>query len=290
MTVPALLLAATSPPVRDAGRPLTAAALAVAVLLAARQLRALECLVHEASHFNWSRKHRTLGDVLATLLAGVPTGARIADYRSSHLVHHGRFGTSADPDRQRYEELGLEDLDRSGVAPLTLGLLRRFGPYQRGWLATLGSAPVAAALPFAWCAAVVVLPAWLLGDTAWAALAGAAWLATHLLALPALRFLAESGEHVYREADTVFAATVSNLGFLQRALIHPHGDGHHTVHHLWPGVPHHQLARLHRLLLERNAEYRTGLRYRTRVLESPRTGWPGTETLPDARHERGQAA
>lgn len=289
-TVPVLLLAATSMPVRNAGWPVLGAAVVVAALAAARQLRALECLVHEASHFNWSRRYRTLGDVLATLLAGVPTGARIADYRASHLVHHGRFGTLSDPDRQRYEELGLEDLNRSGVAAYVLGLLEKFGPYHRGWLSTLGSAPVATVLPLGWCAIVIVLPGWLMEGWVWAGGAGLAWLVTHLVALPTLRFIGESSEHVYREADTVFAATVSNLGLLQRTLIHPHGDGYHTIHHMWPGVPHHQLARLHRTLLAQDAEYRSKLRYRTRVLERPRTGWAKAETLPDTCTETGRTA
>ncbi|MDX2709720.1 fatty acid desaturase [Streptomyces sp. PA03-6a] len=290
LTVPVLILAATSTVVRNAGWLALAAAVVVAALAAARQLRALECLVHEASHFNWSRRYRKLGDVLATLLAGVPTGARIADYRASHLVHHGRFGTLSDPDRQRYEELGLEDLNRSGTAAFVLGLLQKFGPYQGGWLATLGSAPVAAALPLSWCALVIVLPGWLMEGWVWAGVAGLAWLVTHLVALPILRFVGESSEHVYREVDTVFAATVSNLGLLQRTLIHPHGDGYHTIHHLWPGVPHHQLARLHRILLAQNAEYRSNLRYRTRVLERPRTGWAKSEARSDARIETGRAA
>ncbi|MDX3500426.1 fatty acid desaturase family protein [Streptomyces sp. ATCC51928] len=274
LSVVVLLLAATSPAVRDAGWWALALALPVAVLLAARQLRALECLVHEASHFNWSRRHRTAGDILATVLAGAPTGARIADYRTSHLLHHGRFGTAEDPDRTRYEELDLENLDRSGVLPYTLGMIRRFGAYQRGWLESMGSAPLTTALPFLWCALVLVLPARLMGGTGWALAAGLGWLATHLVGLPALRFVGEANEHVYREADTVFGGTVSNIGLRQRLLFHPHGDGFHTVHHLWPGVPHHRIARLHRELLAHDEPYRATIRYRTRVLEQPRTGLP----------------
>ncbi|WP_091089330.1 fatty acid desaturase family protein [Micromonospora nigra] len=273
LTIPVVLLAATSPAVRHAGWLVICTAVLLGVVVAARQLRALECLVHEASHFNWSRRHRTLGDVLAAVLAGVPTGARIADYRQSHLVHHGRFGTAADPDRQRYEQLDLEDLDRSDLGSYAVGLLCRFVPYQRGWLDTLGSAPGTALLPFAWCAVVIVLPGWLLGGPVWAGSAALAWLVAHLVALPVVRFIGESSEHVYREADTVFAATVSNLGLAQRLLIHPHGDGYHTIHHMWPGVPHHQLAKLHRVLLSEDDEYRSKIRYRTRVRQRPRTGW-----------------
>lgn len=272
LAVPTLLLGGTSPTVQAAGWLVFGVIVILAIVVSARQLRALECLIHEASHFNWSRHHRKAGDVLAALLAGVPTGVRIADYRESHLVHHSRFGTLLDPDRKRYEDLNLEDLDRSGIISYTYGLLRRFGSYQRGWLRSLGSTPTATALPFAWCLAIIVLPGWLMEGWFWAGTAGMAWLFTHLVTLPMLRFIGESSEHVYREADTVFEATISNLGLLQRLLIHPHGDGYHTIHHMWPGVPHHQLARLHQILLTHDEEYRSKLRHRIRVLESPRKG------------------
>ncbi|HWG98511.1 MAG TPA: fatty acid desaturase [Pilimelia sp.] len=248
---------------------------ALAVAAIGRQLRALECLVHEASHFNWSRRRRGLNDALAFALAALPTGARIADYRESHLRHHGRFGTADDPDRQRYEELRLEELDRSSLRAFTAGLARRFGAYQRGWLASLGAAPAVTALPLAWAAVMVGVPGWLLGGPAGASGALAVWLLGHALALPVIRFVGESSEHVYRGTETVVDATISNLGLVQRLVFHPHGDGYHTVHHLWPGVPHHRIAALHRALLRRDHGYASGLRYRTRVLAPPVRGAAG---------------
>lgn len=272
-SVPVVLIAASLPAVRDAGSAVFLPALAIAVLVAARQLRALENLIHEASHYNWSRMRRRTGDLLASTLGGFPTGARIEAYRASHLVHHGRFGTSYDPDRQRYEELGLEDLDRSSLIPYLLGMARRFGPYQWGWLRTLGSTPLATTLPLMWCVLEILLPGWAIGGVGTAVAAGISWLITQLIALPALRFVAESSEHIYRGTDTVFEATISNLGLVQRLVIHPHGDGYHTIHHMWPGVTHHRIARLHRLLLDHDEQYRRNLRYRTGVLQRPKTGW-----------------
>ncbi|MEU7906222.1 fatty acid desaturase [Actinoplanes sp. NPDC049118] len=282
LSVPLILLAATSPAARERGWAIAAAVLLVAALIAARQLRALENLVHEASHYNWSRHHRTLNDVLSAVLAATPTGASIGAYREGHLLHHGRFGTRDDPDRQRYEQLALEDLDRSGVLRYTGHILRRFIPYQRGWIEATGSAPLVSLLPFGWALVTVVTPALVLGGARWALSATGAWLLSYLIALPLLRFVAESSEHNYRGTDSVFAATISNLGSLQRLAIHPHGDGYHTIHHLWPGVPHHRLAALHRELLAASPEYRERIRYRTSVLQRPRTGISGPR-LPSPR-------
>ena len=86
-------------------------------------------------------------------------------------------------------------------------------------------------------------------------------------------FVGESGEHAYRGTTTVFEATVSSLGLAQRLMFHPHGDGYHTVHHMWPGVPHFRIGRLHRVLIERDPEFAARLRFRTRVLEDVRTGF-----------------
>lgn len=264
--------AAGSPAARSRGLTVFGAVLVMAAVIAARQLRALECLVHEASHFNWSRRHRRAADLLATVLAAGPTGSGLSGYRESHLIHHGRFGTAQDPDRIRYGRLGLEDLDRRSLHGYVSGLAKRLGPYQLGWLRTLGSGSAAACMPLVWEIALVTLPAYLLGGLVWAGVSSATWLLSYIVVLPALRFVAESGEHIYQGTDTVVAATISNIGLLHRILIHPHGDGYHTVHHLWPGIPHHRLAGVHRLLIANDAQYRDGLRYRTRVLEYPRTG------------------
>ncbi|MDQ1745336.1 MAG: hypothetical protein QOE23_3675 [Pseudonocardiales bacterium] len=247
-------------------------AVAVAVVVVARQLRALECLVHESSHYNWSRGHRRCNDVLAFALAGMPTGARISDYRASHLLHHGRFGTGQDPDRQRYLELGLEELPAGSRWAAAGQLVRLLPRYQIGWMRTLRTSPVYLVLPLLWTVIAVAPTAIILGSRA-AMLATAVWLVGFLLVLPMIRLIGEASEHVYAGTDTVFDATISNLGRWQRLVVHPHNDGYHTVHHLWPGVPHHALRSLHEALIEHDPDgYGRRLRVRTRLLEVPRSG------------------
>jgi fatty acid desaturase len=252
------------------------AAIPVALVAAAgigRQLRALECLVHEGSHYNWSRHRRRLNNAAAQLLAAFPTGARLADYRTSHFLHHGRFATDDDPDMQRYEELDLEGLDRSSLAAFVRDVLIRLPRYQAGWLRTVTSDPAYVLAPVAWAAALIAVPAGILLGVSAGVTAGLVWAAGYGVALPVIRFLGESSEHVYTTATSEFDATISNIGLLQRCLIHPHNDGYHTVHHLWPGVPHHSLRKLHKLLLE-DPNYARSLRLRTRLLQDPARGIP----------------
>lgn len=245
---------------------------AVAVVAIARQLRALECLVHESSHFNWSRSHRRWNDVLAFILAGMPTGALISDYRASHLLHHGRFGTAVDPDRQRYIELGLEDLRVHSRWVIAVDLLKRLPSYQLGWIRSLGTSPAYLLLPLLWTV-VAVTPTAVLFGLRGALVGSLIWLVSFVVILPVVRLIGEASEHVYSGTDTVFDATISNLGAWQRLIVHPHNDGYHTVHHMWPGVPHHALRKLHEALIQHDPDgYARRLRFRTRVLETPRSG------------------
>ncbi|SDT77300.1 Fatty acid desaturase [Streptomyces sp. TLI_053] len=242
----------------------------VPVLLAgviiARQLRALENLVHEASHFNWSRRRRRLNDVAGYLLAAAPTGSRISTYRTGHLLHHGRFGTTSDPDRNRYRELDLESLPRTSVGAFTAGVATRLLRYQLGWLRELRTNALAPVVTVLWSTVVVGGPAALLMGVRSGAIATGVWLFAYLVLLPPLRLVAEADEHVYSDARTVFDATVSNIGWVQRLLFHPHADGYHTVHHMWPGIPHHAVRRVHRLLLAEDTEFARRIRIRNSVL------------------------
>lgn len=255
------------------GFAVTFLAFSVAVAIVARQLRGLENLVHEASHYNWSRKRRRLNDFLGCALAAIPVGAKLSDYRESHLRHHGRFGTAYDPDRIRYIELDIEDIGRSSLLQFSMGTLRRFHTYQLGWLRSVHGSSAASLAPVAWFMVCVFIPSWWWFGPGAGVVATAEWLVALLVALPLLRFVAEGSEHVYTGTDTVFDATVTNLGLLQRLVFHPHNDGYHTVHHLWPGIPHHRLRRVHRHLLQHDPSgYAHQLRHRTRVLQDSRVG------------------
>ncbi len=241
---------------------------AVSVILSGRQFRALECLVHEASHFNWSRGHRALNDLAAKVLAGIPCGAQLSTYRQSHLLHHGRFGTTQDPDRSRYENLQLEDMPRNSAKAYLIAMLPRLYRYQLSWLRE--SAQLAEiGKPILWALTMVVLPAYLFAGLPAALLAAGLWTASFFGSLTIIRFVAESNEHQYRAGSSVFSATISNLGLVQRAIFHPHGDGYHTVHHLWQGVPHHRIARLHQTLMVRDQFYAANVLVRTATLSRP---------------------
>ena len=50
------------------------------------------------------------------------------------------------------------------------------------------------------------------------------WLLGYALVLPVIRMIGEAGEHRYLAGDTVFNATISNLGWAHKWIVHPHGE------------------------------------------------------------------
>jgi hypothetical protein len=72
-----------------------------------------------------------------------------------------------------------------------------------------------------------------------------------------MRFFAEVSEHMALGGESEFSGTRNKLGWIQERFIHPHGDGYHLVHHLYTRIPHYNLARAHRLLMN-DPVYRQG--------------------------------
>jgi fatty acid desaturase len=252
-------------------RPLAWAASLLVVVVMGRCGRALECLVHEASHRNWQR-HGRLNDLLANLLAGFPTFSQVGAYRRSHMVHHARLGASDDPDIIRYEQFDLESMTGLRGTALVKGVVRRLPAYNWSWYTTIGTSPVTMVLSGAWFAVVGGAIALAFSPQV-ALLGGLHCLVGFGVVLPTIRMLGEAGEHRYLKGDTAFAATISNLGFWHKALIHPHGDGHHTLHHLWSSVPHHKIRQMHHALADLDADaYAGSIFWRRKVLENVRRG------------------
>lgn len=247
----------------------------LAVLVIGRFGRAQECMVHESSHRNWQRSGRW-NDVLANVLAGYPTASQVAGYRAQHVIHHAHLGSPEDPDIQRYEEFNLEELTGLGGWKLIKAIGRRLPRYNWGWYKTIGTNPITMLRSGAWYLAVFTVVGLVAGSATFAAAAWLHWLLGYALVLPVIRMIGEAGEHRYLAGDTVFNATISNLGWAHKWIVHPHGDGHHTLHHLWSSVPHHQIRRMHDALADLDGEVYGGRIYwRRRVLENPRVGLSG---------------
>jgi fatty acid desaturase len=237
---------------------LALAVIPIAWLITGRTMRGLECLVHEASHYNLSRKRR-LNDALADYLCAWPVMSQVSHYRQSHIVHHRSFGHATDPDRIRSEKLNLSNIDRTTTSRFLLGILKRLLPYIPGWWWAIGVDRGTVARLVLWHGALVMAPATLVLGLADAAVF---WLLTWgipvFFVLPVVSFIAEAAEHDYDEngeTQVIFKTTWSNIGWIHHWIFHPHNDGFHAVHHLYPSVPFHALPAVHKRLMDSDATF-----------------------------------
>lgn len=253
---------------------------AASFLVVSRALRGLECLTHEASHYNLSRSHR-LNDWVGNLLAAIPTFQLVGQFRENHGPgHHQQFGTSYDPDLRRYDGLDLHSIDRSNAWSFTRDIARRLPRYIGGWFRNTGADARTMLVGLLWHVVFYIAPLWLLVGVGRAVALWVVFLVVPFLTvLPTIRLIGEAAEHVYIGATSVFTATVSNTGFIHRLLIHPHGDGYHLLHHLWPSVPHHRLKDADHALAELDPDGFGAARRRHSLLEKPAA--PGTHSEGD---------
>lgn len=226
----------------------------VAAVLVARQLRAVELIVHDASHTNLFPDHPMLNDALADVLFAAPVAQRTRAYWRKHRVHHSDFGSSRDPCLARMTHL-------NGTPAGVTRLVR----YMRDYWTTVGQDAASLAAFVAWHGVVGGLTGLAAGalfgiaPATWLAAWMLGWIVPFLLTLPMLRMVAEREEHDYA-GRSEFSSTVSNLGLWHRALFHPWHDGHHLLHHLFPRVPQTRHSDMHRSLDRIDPAYRKSLR------------------------------
>jgi fatty acid desaturase len=230
--------------------------------------RGLECLVHGASHSDISENGKT-NDLLADGLIALPVLQTVGSFRPNHL-HHSSFAYEHDPCRIRMTQ--HPDVQR-GKLPTLIETLKGLPREIRGFYRTAGASRLTLILGMLWHLAVLIAPtAFIVGDivaaaTAWALI----HFVTFFITLPAVRAVAEAGEHDYARLDraptSMVERTFDNIGLLN-SLIHPYGDKWHIEHHLFPGVPQYRLREVHRRLMERG--FGSWMWHRVTLLGQPR--------------------
>jgi fatty acid desaturase len=233
-----------------------AVVLAAALVVANRQY-ALLLLVHEASHFLFSRD-RARNDRVANWTCAYPIGITVERYREVHLEHHRHLGTADDPDFDYYRgALTPGGLARKVVAG-ALGLkglatilfyfvpraAERWHPSLRGRPAARASSPVSLAGVAA--AQVALLAAFALAGRP--LLYAVVWLAPLLTLVPLANQLRTLAEHASLDGAPVTRTVLT--GVVGRVLLAPVLFFYHYEHHLHPSVPFYRLPELHRRLRE----------------------------------------
>ncbi|BAW80758.1 fatty acid desaturase [Candidatus Nitrosoglobus terrae] len=229
----------------------------IAALIIASRQKGLENLIHEASHFNLSR-NRKINDTMCYWAGAMwlHPGLTLEDERKSHVEGHHAFfwDVARDPKYQGHKSIGLDQLPQKTIWGVICVLSRALARLYRWKLFSIikgGSLLKTAGSRYETVRRVVVIL--MVVILIYSGLFIPFILYFFLPAitlLPIISFIAQMSEHSGTIGYTEFDKSRNKLGFIQEHFLHPHGDGYHIVHHLYPGIPHHQLRHAHNLLMK----------------------------------------
>jgi fatty acid desaturase len=221
----------------------------VGIIFISRQLRALENIVHFGSHYNITKGNKN--DIIINILAAWPVLQDVRNYRKSHMIHHSRYGASADPCRIRYDRLKHLFSSRSWLDKAK-GVLVYYKNFYQDFgfdLNTLVRFLIAHAL----CFGIITLCLGLSTAQSYYILMAVCFF----FVLPLIRMVAELGEHDYDISEDVLESTYTNVSLLDRLIFHPAGDAYHVLHHVHPTIPWWNQRKAHDYLVKSDHYYST---------------------------------
>jgi fatty acid desaturase len=220
--------------------------------------------VHEASHFHLYSSRR-MNDLWCDVFFAAPVGMSAAAYRFRHMSHHAHLGSEQDADGYPYRQpiKGFRALVWVMVKALsgTMGLWLAIDKY--GGTARKAAARSSVSPP--WVAPLVTLgfngillalcimaDRWYLYIFLWGyPIVGVA------IALNIIRTIAEHQPEDYpsyaggEEITMMPVARTTVPNWFEKWLMYQANFNYHVEHHLFPAVPQHNLARLHKHLFDK---------------------------------------
>jgi fatty acid desaturase len=238
----------------------------LAIFVIARCQHALAVLAHDAAHFRLL-ENRFWNDFVGQYICFSPMATSLIAYRSVHLRHHRYLHTDQDPDlslsrpypasaeswrRKLIRDItGISALQIRGYIKVEHGrsrlargrLLRDFTPASVARrLGLLGF--FAALFYFGYLPAFIVL--WVIPEM------------TVQRVIARIRAVLEHGGVPDPNDGLRNARTIISCNPLLRFMMNPHHVAYHLEHHLFPAVPHYNLAKLH-LALAADPRYEKAL-------------------------------
>ena len=224
----------------------------MSAFIIAFRMRALENLVHEASHNNLfpsAHLHQRL-----QFLYAFPIFRVLEDYRRSHVVHHKHLGDpKKDPDVMRLYNIGLDRLPERPFwyllgLPMTGYLTYEYltTTFREFW----ESSSSRLSKSVFWMVVMLAV-----GCTATFLQFAYYYMIPFLVVLPVTRYWAEASEHLGLDLREEFGSSRTNIGFLHTWCMNPHNDGYHAAHHLCSQIPFHLLPKAHQHLVKASNEF-----------------------------------
>lgn len=250
----------------------------VAIIVIAGRQHALGVLMHDAAHHRLFSK-RWINDTVSDLCCALPLGLLTVRYRHDHLRHHQHAVTADDPYwvTMQAHPAGWQ-WPKSPVRAALRVAGDLLGPgavsFHREWYAWLPwpnhfstrDYPVrldvaSRARCYGWLLAAGAALAY---TGAWRGLI-AFWIVPLLTFLQVFLRIRGVAEHLAPPGEAGLDATRDTVpSLLERATVAPLNVSYHLTHHMFPGVPYYNLARLSALLRatpEFNEQARVSISY-----------------------------
>lgn len=215
-------------------------------------------VLHEAGHRNLSRT-QALNDWAGNLLFALPIGLTVERYMISHQAHHDYLATETDPagfvTRRNVSRGSLLKalamlLFGGALADMLLSTIfsRRVTETNTGNETEVSAADKRRVIFCALFHIPALIALYALGHVdLWFI-----WFASAVSVAPFLDAIRTVAEHRGAVDDTsMFHTRSHHVNAFSSALIAPFFQ-YHWEHHLFPGIPHTQLGRFHRKLIELN--------------------------------------
>lgn len=223
----------------------------VAVMVIANRQHGLLILMHDSSHFRYSR-NKALNDFLGELLTAWPLFIRMRAYRERHLAHHQHSNTLQDPDfrPERYPRFRGAIIKMLVKDALALNTLEQFKEITRLKVHTSGLYKTLRALFYVTAIATITyFNAWTVVFMYWIVPAFT-WLKVCLR----MRSIADHTGLQHNEAPYDTRTIVPTL--FDRIFFAPHSSSYHFGHHMYAAVPCYNLKKLHALIMHADVDRR----------------------------------
>lgn len=228
--------------------------LPIGILLIGSRQRAISNLSHDASHVNLFKK-KSINDFISNIFCALPMFETVEAYRKSHNQHHQHLGDLVkDPDSSAHLGYGYNDSDPWKGNPV-LNFFRLLINRKALKASFLGSLVSLSKIE-----KFVLLTFWisilLLGSVFTtfeiSLISVLCWFLAKLTTYHMIRIFAEFLDHSGLENKDVisFTRNLPHTGVL-RLIFHPNCDTYHIVHHLYPKIPHYNLAQADKILSAR---------------------------------------
>jgi fatty acid desaturase len=220
----------------------------LSIFVIGNRQRALGNLLHEASHQNLSA-HRNVNDWIAKISLAPALFTNLTLYRGQHARHHAWLG---DPVRDPDYLSRVQFAQRNWFSAYACVLCE-----PTNWIGSLFGHLFGERLTIAQWLAIAVW--WAVYEVVLGVFIGmhfaifffALWIAAKATVFHAITTFREMIDHYGLESGGIFRHTreTPSHGLLS-ILIHPHHNGYHLTHHLFPRIPYHHLPRAHPHLQE----------------------------------------